>query len=62
MKEGGRRQLVSVCEMQLCARVRMLGYQILMCVYLCVTEVGCLWGGTSDARPSYFNLELREEC
>ena len=36
----------------------------------CVTEVGCLWGGTrvyitSDVRPSYFNLlnlELCEEC
>ena len=30
---------------------------------MCVTEVGCSWGG--DARPSYFNLlnlELDEEC
>ena len=29
-----------------------------------MTEVGCSWGGTSDVRPSYFdllNLELHEE-
>ena len=41
----------------------MVGYQYN--VRVCVTEVGCSWGGTSDTRPSYFNslnLELREEC
>ena len=41
--------------------------KILTCVCLCVTEVGCSWGGTRLVtcdlrRLNLLNLELCEEC